>query len=164
MNLRYVSAAALLALAASMPVHAEPGPYFGAKGGFMDADAGGHDKALAAGGIIGYRFFDDNRGSGSLEVDLSTTLKDGDIDGGGDWDAMVLGAYFAYRSVGEVYFKGKVGFADQDVDGTGSVEDDTNVSFGIGGGWQINRKAALEVEYTVYDDLSFFSVGFITRF
>ena len=164
MNLRHLSAAALVAITVTLPVHADPGPYFGFKGGFMDADADGHDRALAAGGVIGYRFFDDTRGSGSLEVDLSTTVQDGDIDGGGDWDAMVLGAYFAYRSVGEVYFKGKVGFADQDVDGSGAVKDDTAFSFGVGGGWQINRKAALEVEYTVYDDLSFFSVGYITRF
>jgi outer membrane immunogenic protein len=164
MNFRHVVTAGLVALAISAPVHADVGPYFGVKGGFMDIDAGGHDKALAAGGVFGYRFFDDARGSGALETEAVLTVKDGDIDGGGDWEAMTIALYFAYRSIGEVYFKGKAGFVDQDIDGTNAVGDDTTFSFGIGGGWQVDRKSALEVEYTAYDDLSFFSVGFITRF
>ncbi|HKQ31394.1 MAG TPA: outer membrane beta-barrel protein [Burkholderiales bacterium] len=164
MNIRHLFAIGLVAAATCMPAHAEVGPYFGAKGGFMDIDAGGHDKALAGGGVIGYRFFDDQRGSGALEAEATLTVKDGDIDGGGDWEATTIGFYFAYRSIGELYFKGKAGFVDQDIDGTGGASDDTTFSFGFGGGWQIDRKSALEVEYTSYDDLAFISVGFITRF
>lgn len=164
MNFRHAVAAMFVTLALSAPVHADTGPYFGAKGGLMDADASGHDKALAAGGVFGYRFFDDTRGSGALEAEGVLTLKDGDIDGGGDWEAMTVALYFAYRSIGEVYFKGKAGFVDQDVDGTNQVDDETTFSFGLGGGWQIDRKSALELEYTAYDDLSFVSLGFITRF
>jgi hypothetical protein len=164
MKIRHAVAAGLVAVAMSVPAQADVGPYFGVKGGFMDADAGGHDNALNGGGVFGYKFFDDERGSGALEAEGTLTLRDGDTDGGGDWDVSTIAVYFAYRTIGELYFKAKGGFADQNVGGTSAVADDTVFSFGLGGGWQVNRKSALEVEYTVFDDIDFISVGFITRF
>jgi hypothetical protein len=164
MNFRHATAVGLVALALAAPAQADVGPYIGAKAGLMDADASGHDEALNIGGVFGYRFFDDNRGSGSLEGELTLSGKDGDTPGGGDWDVTTVAAYFAYRTPGEFYFKGKAGFADQNVGGTSAIDDETGLSFGVGGGWQIDRKASLEVEYTVYDDLKFISVGFNTRF
>ena len=69
MKFRHAIAAGIVALAVAVPASADVGPYFGVKGGLMDADASGHDKALAAGGMFGYRFFDDYRGSGALEAE-----------------------------------------------------------------------------------------------
>jgi hypothetical protein len=155
---------ALAAMTLAAPARAELGPYFGVKAGFMDADAGGHDNPLNAGGLFGYRFFEEPHGSGAIEGEATLSLKDGEKDAGGDWDIATTAIYFAYRTSGEVYLKGKAGFAQQNVGGSASVPDDTGLSFGFGVGWQATRKAGVEVEFTLFDDVDFLSIGFYSRF
>ncbi|HYM48235.1 MAG TPA: outer membrane beta-barrel protein [Burkholderiaceae bacterium] len=162
--MRHLSFVGLFALALAAPAQAENAPYFGFKAGFMDADAGGHDNPFNAGGVFGYRFFEDATGSGAVEGEGTITLKDGELQGGGDWDIATIGVYFAYRTAGEVYLKGKAGFAQQNIGGTGAVPDDTGLSFGFGVGWKPTRKAGVELEFTLFDDVDFLSIGFFTNF
>jgi hypothetical protein len=164
MKMHQLALAGLLTLAAAAPAHADLGPYFGAKAGFMDADAAGHDNPFNGGVLFGYRFFEESHGSGAVEAEGTLSMKDGELQGGGDWDISTVGVYFAYRTAGEAYLKGKLGFAQQNIGGTGAVSDDTAVSFGFGVGWQATRKAGVELEFTVLDDVDFTSIGFFTRF
>jgi len=164
MKMQHLALAGLVALSLAAPARAELGPYFGAKAGFMDADAGGHDNPFNAGGVFGYRFFEESHGSGSVEAEGTLTLKDGDRDQGGDWDISTVAVYFAYRTAGEVYLKGKAGFLQQNIGGTPNVPDDTGFSAGFGVGWQATRKASIEAEFTLLDDVDFISIGFYTRF
>lgn len=164
MTLHNLALAGLVTLALATPAHAELGPYFGVKAGFMDADAHGLDDPFNAGGVFGYRFFEESHGSGAVEAEGTITLKDGDIQGGGDWDISTVAVYFAYRTAGDVYLKGKAGFLQQNVGGTAGVPDDTGLSFGFGVGWQATSKAGIEAEFTVLDDVDFISIGFYSRF
>ena len=65
-------------------------PYFGVKAGLMMPDASGLDDALNIGGVIGVPVTELRRdGSGiagtiSVEGELTVTLVEGDVDGGGD--------------------------------------------------------------------------------
>jgi hypothetical protein len=164
MKMRHLALLGLVALSLAAPAQADLGPYFGFKAGFMDADAGGHDNPLNIGGLFGYRFFEESHGSGSIEGEGTITVKDGDIDGGGDWDIATTAIYFAYRTGGEVYLKGKAGFAQQNVGGTRRVPDDTGFALGFGVGWQATRKAGVEIEFSIFDDVDFLSLGFYSRF
>lgn len=145
--------------------------YLIGKVGFMDADIGGFDSATNIGVAVGYDLYRLTTGIVSVEGELTTTIVDGDIDGGGDWDVDTLAAYGVYRSLGEIYFKGKAGVHRQDIKragGTvGPIPDakDTTFAVGIGGGWRIDRASAFEVEYTAgSDDLDFISLGYVFRF
>lgn len=165
MPIRHLALAAIvIAVMLASPAQADNGPYFGFKAGFMDADAGGHKDPFNLGGVFGYRFFEEGHGSGAIEAEGTITLKDGDMDRGGDWDISTLAIYFAYRTAGELYFKGKGGFAQQNIGGTGAVPDETGLSLGIGVGWKATRKAGLEIEFTLFDDVDFLSVGFYSNF
>ena len=155
---------ALAAVTLAAPVRADLGPYFGVKAGYMDADAPGHKEALNLGGLFGYRFFEEPHGSGAIEGEATITVVDGDKNAGGDWDINTTAIYFAYRTAGEVYLKGKAGFLQQNIGGTSDVPDDTGLSFGFGVGWQATHKAGIEAEYTVLDDVDFISIGFYSRF
>ncbi len=164
MKIHHLALASFVALAAVPAQATENTPYFGFKAGWMDADASGHDNALNIGGVFGYKFFQEPHGSGALEGEVTTTLKDGDMSGGGDWDVGTIAIYFAYRTAGEVFLKAKAGVADQNVGGTSALPDDTGLVFGFGVGWQATRKASLEFEYTIFDDINFVSIGYNTHF
>src|SRR5438105_11945290 len=106
------------------PVHAAESPfYFRAMAGLMDPSAGGHDNTFNVGAGVGFRIFDEASGSGALEADVTTSLKKGEKDEGGEWNVDTVAVYFAYRSAGDVYFKAKGGFADQTVRNTDHIPD-----------------------------------------
>jgi hypothetical protein len=160
---RYVlaaSAAYFLALSAQA---ADNPFYFGVKGGLMDPDAGGNDQALNVGALVGYKLFDNQNGALALEAEFTTTLVDGDVAGGGEWDVDTLAAFLAFRSAGDVYLKLKGGYADQDPSG-GSVSSDSGFAAGFGVGWRTSKKAGFEIEYTKFDNLDFVSFGYHTHF
>jgi hypothetical protein len=143
--------------------------YISGKVGFLDADLGGFDNAINIGVMVGYDLYQFPVGTVSVEGEFTTTLADGDIDGGGEWDADTLAAYGVYRSLGEFYFKGKAGVHRQDIksDSGGPIPDaeDTTLAFGVGGGWRMDRNSGIEVEYTAgSDELDFVSVGYVIRF
>jgi hypothetical protein len=174
-----LGSAALLLLGVSA-VNAQGTPenplYFTVKGGIVDPDFGGFDNAVNAGVGIGYDLYADRIGRWSVEGEFTTTISDGEVSGGGDWDADTLALFGVYRGPtfepGNFYFKGKIGVLDQDIKRAGGAPgttipnaDDTAAAFGVGAGWRTDRASALEVEYTIMsDELNFFSVGYVRYF
>jgi hypothetical protein len=163
-----VHAAPPSTLAAGSPV------YLGVKGGLMDNDAPGTDYALNLGAYGGYNLlgegarFPKNLGGGTLsaEGEFTVTALKGDTSYYGDWNIMTLAGYAAYRFPlpNKFYLKGKAGVRWQDIDTGNQVGwngSDTGLSFGLGGGWQLN-KSNIEAEITVISsDITFVSLGYI---
>lgn len=114
----------------------------GIKFGNLDPDLG--DSETALGVHFGYRAT--ARISAELEI-LQAEFGNNDVD--------TLGVYGTYRSAGNAYFLGKIGFAT--IDGGG--DDESGLSFGVGGGIATSGNIAIEAEYTVLDsDVSFFGL------
>lgn len=153
--------------------------YAGVKGGLMlidnlDVGAGttvDADNGLNGGLFVGYQWGLGGAGSIAVEGEFSTALSAGDMTitgpGGsitGEWEVQTLAIYAAYRSAGDLYFKGKIGFLDEDVDltlgGTTTNASDTGMSLGLGAGWNIGT-GGIEAEYTIIEeDVSFFSIAY----
>lgn len=142
--------------------------YFGVKAASIDADAPGFDNATNLGAFVGYKIWEDANGAVFAEGEYTRTLSEGDAPGG-DWDIETLAAYVGYRSAGPWFFKGKAGFGwwDLGVDGPSSPAeaDETDFTFGVGGGFRLNERSGLELEYTqIESDITAISLGFFTRF
>jgi hypothetical protein len=107
----------------------------------VDIDDVGDGDAIGVN--LGYGF-----GNGwSIELDILT----GDVDAGVDVDVDTKAVYGVYRSSGEGYFLGKIGYADGEASVTGFSADDTGLSYGFGGGYRFTDSFSLEGEYTVFD-------------
>lgn len=147
-------------------------PYFGVKAGLMMPDANGFDDALNIGGVVGVPVTElRTAGSGisgtiSVEGELTLSLVEGDVDGGGDWDVWTLGGFGVYRSPASnnLYFKGKLGLVRSDVDvsfgGSSFSGSDTDAALGVGLGIKLAGRSNLEFELTLLDDIDFLSVGY----
>jgi hypothetical protein len=118
-------------------------------------------------------------GSASVEFEGTTTTSEGDIgpasDFGpgatGQWDIDTMAIYFAYRTPGIVYFKGKLGGIASDVNAnfTGGTlqQDDASFAYGAGLGVRLGQVGKIEVEYTGAsgdNDIGLISVGGILEF
>lgn len=115
----------------------------GLKFGNMDVD-GPAGSETAIGVQLGYRAAP--RISAELEI-LQAEFGNVDVD--------TMGIYGTYRSAGDMYFLGKIGFAT--IDGGG--DDESGLSYGIGGGIATGSNIAIEAEYTILDsDVSFFGI------
>jgi len=148
--------------------------YLGVKGGIMSNDAAGTDNAFNIGAYGGYNLLGEgarypkNLGGGTLSVEgeFTVTALKGDTRAYGDWNIMTLAGYAAYRFPlqNKFYLKGKAGVRWQDIDTDSPVGwngSDTGLSFGLGGGWQLN-KGAIEAEITVVEsDITFVSLGYL---
>lgn len=161
---------------AAPPSSLSPGSpvYLGIKGGLMNNDAPGTDYALNLGVYGGYNLLGEgahipkNLGGGTLSVEGEFTVTA--LKGGsryyGDWNIMTLAGYAAYRFPlqNKFYLKGKAGARWQDIDTGAAVGwngTETGLSFGLGGGLQLN-KANIEAEITVISsDITFLSLGYI---
>jgi outer membrane immunogenic protein len=151
------------------PVAAEESPlYAGLRVGSLSTDFPGFEDTAAIGLMFGYDLHTDPNGTLAVEAEITRTITDGDVSGGDGWDARGVGAYAAYRTAGDVYVKAKAGYLDQSINQGGGRTlnaDDAGFAYGAGGGWRINSKAGLELEYTsMSDDLSFLSLAYVTHF
>lgn len=147
-------------------------PYFGVKAGLMMPDPSGMDDALNIGGVIGVPVSELRRqgpgiaGTIAIEGELTVTLVEGDVDGGGDWDVWTLGGFGVYRSPASnnLYFKGKAGIVHTDVDASvgrfSATDSDTELALGVGLGIKLGGRSNLEFELTLLDDIDFLSVGY----
>lgn len=114
----------------------------GLKFGNMDVDGG--DSETALGIQLGYRAT--SRISAELEI-LQAEF--------GNRDADSTAVYGTYRSAGDIYLLGKIGFASLD----GAGESESGLSFGLGAGIATGNGISIEAEYTVLDsDVSFFGL------
>lgn len=142
--------------------------YFGLKAGSVDVDDSGFDDASNAGVFVGYKLHEDASGTFFAEGEYTRTFNDGEV-GGADWDIETLAAYAGYRTAGPWFLKAKAGFGwwDVNVDGlvTSAEADDTDFTYGVGGGYRFNNDSGLELEYNVIEsDISSLMVGFFTTF
>lgn len=153
----------------------------GVKGAAVQNSAADFGDATNIGFLFGYTFARPVgfNGSASLEFEGTTTTSDGDIgpasDFGpgvtGQWDVDTLAIYFAYRTPGIVYFKGKLGGITSDVNanfaGGTSQQDDASFAYGAGLGVRLGQRGKIEVEYTGAsgdNDIGLVSVGGILEF
>lgn len=167
------------------------GPFFGqyaagkwmigAKAAKVQNGSDGFKDGNGTGLILGYEFarpvgYD---GSVSIEVEL---LKSGNaavdpassfLSGGavGEWDADITNVFFAYRSPGTVYFKGKLGFQRSQVQlkipGFSSESDDVSMAWGAGLGLRLGEWGLIEAEYstgTATNDIGLISVNAVATF
>lgn len=146
----------------------------GAKVAVVQNGQSGFDDSTNIGLLIGYEFarpigFD---GTASIEVEGTTSISDGDIDpdsifgASGEWDADTIALYFAYRTPGTVFFKGKLGVLRSEVTsnvaGVSVENDDASLSWGVGLGVRLHEKFNAELEFTDDTgdtDLSLISLG-----
>ena len=131
--------------------------------------------ATNVGILLGYQFSRPVgfNGSSSIEFEFTTSASDGNVGGSsqfgvpGTWDVDTFAVYFAYRTPGTVYFKGKGGIIKSDVTvqlPTGTVSfDDASFSLGAGLGFRLlDDTANIELEFSGTsgdNDISLLSLG-----
>ena len=133
----------------------------GIKLGAVDPDIPGCDETPMGTLVLGYQFSRPigDRGSSSIELELGFSGSENlGIDsqfGDGEYDVQAAGVYFNYRSPGTVYFKGKLGILDTNIDtklisGTEFKNNDASLAFGLGAGVRLggdDGRATLEAEW-----------------
>ncbi|MDP2228311.1 MAG: outer membrane beta-barrel protein [Moraxellaceae bacterium] len=162
MMIRKMAGMVLLAgtmLAGTAQAEQVGGLYLGITGGVDRIDVAGVDDADMYGVVGGLRF-----GSG-LSVEAAFGKSDTDTGGGCTVDIDTLGLYGAFRSSGNVYFKGRVGLLHEKLsDDCGSSLKDTGLSLGAGAGVRFGG-VAVEAEYTIIEqDIDRLSLTFLYNF
>ena len=145
----------------------------GIKLGAAYPDISGYDAAPMATVMVGYQFSRPagDRGRSSVEFEIATT-GDADIDatgfrGPGEYDMHTFGIFFNYRSPGTVYFKGKLGLLDTNIDtrydtGETSKSNDAGVALGLGFGVRLGKNTLLEADWMTTsgdNDINFYNLG-----
>jgi hypothetical protein len=145
----------------------------GIKLGVAEPDIDGYDAAPMATIMVGYQFSRPagDRGRSSIEFEFATT-SDADIDamgfrGAGEYDMHTFGVFFNYRSPGTVYFKGKLGLLDTNIDtrydtGDKIKSNDAGVALGLGFGVRLGKNALIEADWMTTsgdNDINFYNLG-----
>lgn len=160
--------AALALLGCAMGAQATEGGYFGGVAGLMDADISG-DSPFNAGFRAGYNWAN---GFG-VEGEYTTSVVDGEfrlrnswVDIEADYSISTFGAYATYRSQGDIYFKGRLGYLNESVDfGDDANGSESGLSAGLGLGLSLSEAVNFEAEYTVVEeDVDFWSGSLVFRF
>ena len=147
-------------------VSAQGDTYFGVKAGSMSVDVDGISDVINAGVLVGYNV---NKNL-AIEGEFTTSLSDGDatISGSqGKWNIDTIAVYAVHRSAGDTYFKGKVGFLNEDISITipGYVPfsgSDSGLSFGVGVGFEVGKSSRIEFEYTLIEaDVNMLSATYL---
>ena len=153
----------------------------GIKLGAMSPDIEGFDDAGAATLVFGYQFARPagDRGRSSIEVELGVSeysdINATEARGTGEYDAHTFGVFFNYRSPGTVYFKGKAGILDSNIDaqydsGLDEKYHDTAFAYGLGFGVRLggsDSRSTLEAEWmaaTGDTDVQFYNLGLNIEF
>lgn len=179
----FVSGACALAFSAQPAAAQNGGTFFGhdasgkwmlgVKGANIVNEADGYEDASSYGIVVGYQFSRAVGGSGSASLEFEyMTSDDGDINAGsqfgqvGEWDVDTFAVYMAYRTAGTVFFKGKLGALNSEIESriAGQVisEDDVGFAFGAGLGVLLGDAGLVEVEYTGVtgdNDISLITLG-----
>ncbi|WP_299941424.1 outer membrane beta-barrel protein [uncultured Microbulbifer sp.] len=170
-NLKAVAATA--ALLCSAAVQAE-GAYIGGVFGVMNTDVG-DESPLNAGFRGGYTW---NSGWG-IEAEFTGSVVDGELVDFGydpfrgrvdrgtvDYSISTQAVYATYRTQGDIYFKGRFGYLNEEVDvksfGNGS---DSGASVGVGAGFNLVENISFEAEYTlIEEEVDYWSGSLVVRF
>lgn len=164
MQVKIMLSALILGAGFSGAALAEDSPwYVGMQLGQMRVDLSEFSNTDAVAAIFGYKL----NNSFAIEGAIGTTGTDGDVTVQGvqgTWSLNTSAVYAAYRSNGNLYFKGKIGYLHEKVNGsiagTSLSGSDSGGSYGLGVGWRPGDKLTLELEYTrVEKDVSFVGLG-----
>ncbi|MDP5211158.1 porin family protein [Microbulbifer sp. 2205BS26-8] len=157
-KLKALGAAAVLVCSAA--VQAE-GAYVGGTFGAMNVDAKYADKnPLNAGIRGGYTW---NSGLG-IEAEFTGSASDGELDDGSDYSISTQALYATYRTQGDIYFKGRLGYLHEKVKAFREVSDD-GFSAGIGAGFKLTENLSFEAEYTLVEqDVDYWSGSLVYHF
>ncbi len=146
----------------------------GIKAGAIVPDFDGYDdSATVAAVVIGYQFARPvgDRGTASIELELGTSntanINNSDLGGSGEYDIHTAGLFFNYRSPGTVYFKGKLGLFDTNVDsrfdsGQNVKSNDASIALGLGFGVHVTENAMVEGEWVSSmgdNDINYYNLG-----
>ncbi|HEX7027050.1 MAG TPA: hypothetical protein VF268_07395, partial [Gammaproteobacteria bacterium] len=133
----------------------------GAKAGAVDYDIGGSDPGVNGSFRLGFEVFDLVAADIAVEAEVSTSLTDGEI-GGADASLDTTGVYASLITAGPVYFIGRVGYVDAEVDIGGTTFDDSGTSMGAGIGIS-TAGLRWEIEYTTFEvenvDINYITLG-----
>ena len=140
--------------------------YLGIKGGKMVVDLPEYNDNSSTGLVLGYKISDGSSGSVAVEGEFTESSK-ADITVlklTGKWDIQTQAIYLATRIGGDLYFKAKVGYLNEDVNvdivGANIAGSDSGLSAGLGLGWKLGKKAFIELEFTIIEqDIGFGSFG-----
>ncbi|GAB2887737.1 outer membrane beta-barrel protein [Microbulbifer echini] len=159
------SLVAVVVLACSTAVQAE-GAYVGAVFGVMNTDVSGDDSPLNAGIRAGYSW---NSGWG-LETELTNSVVEGEFNyhywGAENYSLATQAIYATYRSEGDIYLKGRLGYLREEleIDHFGEYSD-SGASAGIGAGFKLTERVLFETEYTfIESDVDYWSGSLVVRF
>lgn len=153
----------------------------GIKLGGAAPDIAGYDDAFTGTIVLGYQFSRPagDRGRSSIEFEFSTSddadIAPAGIRGSGEYDIHTFGVFFNYRSPGTVYFKGKLGLLDSNIDsrfdsGENVKSNDASAALGLGFGVRLggnDSRTALEGEWvttTGDNDINFYNLGLNIEF
>ena len=128
-----------------------------AEGGFVGVQFGTfsvEDADMGNLGLVGGATITNNF---SIEGQYTRTINEEDLGDGDSLETNSLGLYATYRSLGNAYVKGRIGFArleyEFDVFGFSVSEQTTGLSYGVGFGIDSGEALVFEFEYTVYPEL-----------
>lgn len=121
----------------------------------IEADGGG-----AFGVSLGYGF----TSTLSAELELTASSAEYTLRGPGgsvslDADIRSIGAYVAYRSLGDFYFGGRLGVVQSTIDYDDNIDDDSDSGLGIGAnvGYRISEQLEVDGGYTIVaSDIAYF--------
>ncbi|MDH3466789.1 MAG: outer membrane beta-barrel protein [Gammaproteobacteria bacterium] len=135
--------------------------FVGLRAGAAQSGEFAFSDATNAGILLGYQFSRPVgfNGSSSIEFEFTTSTSDGNIGRNsefsvpGNWDVDTFAVYFAYRTPGTVYFKGKGGVIKSDINvklpGQTVGSDDASLALGVGLGLRLLEDTAnVELEFT----------------
>ncbi|MCO1333604.1 porin family protein [Microbulbifer sp. OS29] len=164
MRFKSKALAAAAALLCSAFVQAE-GAYVGGVFGVMNVDDAG-DSPLNAGVRAGYAW-----GSGwGIEAEFTDSVVEGEYDVywyNLEYSLATQAVYATYRSEGDIYLKGRLGYLHEEleVDGWGEEYTDSGISAGIGAGFKLTDKAVFELDYTLIEtDVDYWSGSVVFNF
>ena len=163
----FALALSLTSISAAAPQSAKDadgGNYFGVKAGILNINRDlPYNNGVSLGALFGHDFPGNDF---SVEVELTGTVSSADSNSEvfGELDVWTLGAYGAYRSSGDLYFKAKAGLLYEYLNVQNraiAIEGDAiGLSIGVGAGYRITNGASVELEYTVFEqDIDFASLG-----
>jgi hypothetical protein len=152
----------------------------GVKLGAAAPDIDGYDDTFLGTIVLGYQFARPagDRGRSSIEFEISTS-EDADISpsglgilGTGEYDMHTFGVFFNYRSPGTVYFKGKLGLLDSNIDsrfdsGEKIKSNDASFALGLGFGVRLGGRTTLETEWVSSsgdNDINYYNLGLNVEF
>ena len=160
---------AIVALGASLLANsahaARDSLYFGVKAGKMSISEPSFSSPTNAGLNIGYAF--SSQPNLAVEFEYTVTYIDGEF-GRQHWDISTSAFYGVYRSSGDIYFKGKLGYLHEAINAMGyfnALDDESGISYGIGVGTHVGESSSIELEFTSIETrVDFLSIGYLYHF